>query len=62
MRCDLDVRSLSAMVEKEFFRRLTVQKSAFVIEWGQDPWAEMAALGLWGVTAHIGFFILWRRK
>ena len=32
--------------EKEFLKTPLVQNSDFIKAWGQDPWAEKAALGL----------------
>ena len=41
------------MGKKEFLKMSLVQKSDFIKAQGQDPWAEIAELGLWRVTDYI---------
>ena len=36
------------MAKKEFLKKSLVQKGDFIKAWGQDPWAERAALQVWG--------------
>ena len=38
------------MAKKEFLKMSLVQKGNFIKAWGQDLWAERAALGLWRVN------------